>query len=212
MSGEMMPYVVRPGDYLVKLGWVHGFDVDEVWNAAENRALRESREDHHVLAPGDILYIPAKKREGLPITKGVTNKYVAKVPRVPVVLTFDDAAGPIANEPFEVRGAVVVGEPRTDGGGKLTLAVAVSVREVEIVFPGRHESYLVRIGDLDPVTEVGGARQRLANLGYLHAQPGLSPDEVFPAALWSFQVEHGIEPTGALDDATRAALMEKHGR
>ena len=81
MSEEKRPYVVRQGDYLVKLGFVYGFDAEEVWNDAKNEEIRGRRPDHNVLAPGDIVYIPVKKKEGLPIIKGTTNHYVAKVPR-----------------------------------------------------------------------------------------------------------------------------------
>jgi hypothetical protein len=41
MSGDMQPYVVRQGDYLVKLAWVHGFDAEEVW--ADEKPTRRTR-------------------------------------------------------------------------------------------------------------------------------------------------------------------------
>lgn len=212
MSGVMKPYIVRQGEYLAKLAFVHGFDAETVWGDAKNEDLKKLRPDPNILAPGDILYIPDKGEEPLAIEKGVENSYAAEVPKVEVTIVFRDLEGPLANEPFELRGAVASGEPTTDADGKVTLTVAVTVSEVEILFPQRHESYLVRVGNMDPVAGASGVHKRLANLGYLHRQPGISVGEMLPAALWSFQAEHEIEPTGTLDDATRAALTEKHGR
>src|ERR1044072_2962292 len=88
MSGEMVPCVVRQGDFLVKLGWIHGFDPEVVWNDPKNEVLKKLRVDHNVLAPGDVIHIPARKQEGLPIAKGTTNTFVAKVPKVVVSVVF----------------------------------------------------------------------------------------------------------------------------
>lgn len=208
----MVPYIVRRGDYLVKLGFVHGFDADEVWNDPKNDSVRALRKDHNILAPGDVVYVPIARKEGLPITKGITNRYTATVPKVDVTLVFNDVSGPLGNEPFEVRGCAVDGEPKTDGDGRLTVKVAVTVREIEVLFPERHLSFLVRVGDMDPAAEPSGVRKRLENLGFL-APPASQLDDSEDAlrgAISSFQGANGIEPTGTLDDATRDALVSKH--
>ncbi|APR81837.1 Hypothetical protein A7982_07186 [Minicystis rosea] len=70
MSNEMKSYVVRPGDYLTKLAWVHGFDVDEVWGHEKNGEISALRKDHNVLAPGDVIFIPRRRRRGSPSAKG----------------------------------------------------------------------------------------------------------------------------------------------
>ena len=106
MSEDMRPYVVRQGDYFVKLAFVHGFDADEVWSDAKNDEIRGRRADHHILAPGDIVYLPVKKKEGLPIVKGTTNRYTATVPRVVVKLLLQNADGtPRGNKRFWLDGA-----------------------------------------------------------------------------------------------------------
>jgi len=68
------------------------------------------------------------------------------------------------------------------------------------------------IGHLDPISEPSGVRGRLLNLGI---DPGSidsddAMEERFRSALMAFQRHHDLEPTGALDDATRAKLEEKH--
>lgn len=67
MSERMVPYVVRQGDYLLKLAQRYGFDAEEVWSHPRNEDLRKLRKDHHILAPGDIVYLPVKANEWLPI-------------------------------------------------------------------------------------------------------------------------------------------------
>ena len=215
MSGDMQPYVVRQGDYLAKLAFVHGFDAEEVWNDAKNEEIRGRRPDHNILAPGDIVYLPVKKKEGLPIVKGTTNKYSARVPKVDVNLVFKNADGtPLSEEPYEIRGAPPASDPlATDADGHLTIQVPVTVREVCIVFPERHFSYTARIGDLDPSNEMSGVAQRLRNLGHLArdaSSPEMAADDV-RAAIAAFQAETGASSTGALDAETQSALFEIHG-
>jgi hypothetical protein len=55
-------------------------------------------------------------------------------------------------------------------------------------------------------------QQRLYNLGY--GPPEREPpwlDEVRAEALKSFQTDHELDATGALDDASRDKLREIHG-
>lgn len=215
MSGDMRPYVVRQGDYLVKLAFVHGFDAEEVWQDAKNEEIRGRRGDHNILAPGDIVYLPVKAKEGLAIVKGATNKYTAKVPKIDVTLAFKNADGtPLSGEPYEIRGAPPSSEPlATDADGLVTIQVPVTAREVCIVFPEQHFSYTARIGDLDPGHEMSGVAQRLRNLGHL-ARDASSPEvdeEEVRMAIASFQAATGASPTGELDDQTQAALFKNHG-
>ena len=71
--------------------------------------------------------------------------------------------------------------------------------------------YSLKLGGLDPVTEISGAQGRLKNLGYMiPAIDGqLGPETV--EALHQFQQANGLDVTGALDDATQAKLKEAHG-
>jgi hypothetical protein len=214
MSDEMMPYVVRRGDYLAKLAWVHGFAVDEVWQHEKNQELAALRKDHNVLAPGDVLFIPAKRKDGLPIQKGVTNRYVATVPKVEVKLLLRRGRKVLRDEPYVVEG--LQGDSAsgaTDGEGKLTLKVPVTVRELVVVLPEKKLRYPVLIGDLDPISEDSGVRQRLQNLNHLRVRRD-ADDQArgLSRAVRLFQAAGGIEETGELDDATRDALKHLHGR
>jgi hypothetical protein len=217
MSDDMVAYVVRQGDYLVRLAWMHGFDAEEVWAHEKNKALADLRKDHHILAPGDVLFIPVKKKEGLPIQKGVTNKYVAKVPKVTVCVILREEGKPLANEPYTLEGVGEPSERQTDVDGKVSIDVPVHVREVKLVFHAKNLAFPIRIGDMDPSVESSGIRKRLQHLGYygwhLADSDGDTANvEQDRAAIQAFQRDKGLEPTGHLDHTTREAVIERHGR
>lgn len=213
----MRPYVVKQGDYLTKLAHVHGFDADEVWGHPKNEELRAMRPNPELLAPGDVILIPVLTKEGLSFTAGTTNRYRASVPRIAVDLVFEDEGGPLAEEPYEVRGLRGAdGEPlngQTDADGRVHFEVPVTVREIEILFPRRNVATTALVGDMDPGSEESGIRKRLENLGYLIAGPDLTADreEVLRGALVAFQRSRGLPVTGKLDEDTRKALLEAHG-
>ncbi len=150
-EGDLRPYVVRQGDYLTKLAFAQGFDVDEVWNHPKNEEVKSLRKDHHILAPGDVLQVPVKKKEGMPIQKGGANPYQAKVPKVEVKLCLRRGTRLLRNEPYTVLG--LEGDwssTTTDGDGKLTLAVPVTVREVEVILTRAKLRFPILIGDWTP--------------------------------------------------------------
>jgi LysM domain len=103
MFPPMKPYVVKQGDHLTKIALSFGIDPEETWNHPRNAQLRARREPK-LLAPGDILYVPMSRRQGLSFTEGATNRYRGTVPPVPRRITFQAAGKPIADEPFQVRG------------------------------------------------------------------------------------------------------------
>ena len=216
-KGAPMPYVVRQGDYLAKLAFVNGFDVDAVWGDPKNEELKKLRGDHHILAPGDVVHFPTGKKEGQPIAKGTTNGYAAKVPTVEVNLEFRNADGtPMAGEPLEIQGiAAASAAAKTDGAGKVVLKLPVTVREVTVGFPLRHYAHTVRVGDLDPGVEASGIKQRLQHLGFLLPTPAgpdaADDDDTLRQAIAMFQVKKNIEATGILDEDTRKALLDEHG-
>jgi hypothetical protein len=159
--------------------------------------------------------VPDPKRQWLPLTAGTENVYVAKVPRTKVRLSFKKGDKPLANEPYTILG---LGEPEegvADGDGCIDAQIPVHVREIQVSFPARHTTYLVQVGDMDPVEEPSGLRKRLQHLGY-YAAPYAGEDEkdaeaTLRAAIEAFQSDNGLTTTGSLDDETKAKILEKHG-
>lgn len=214
----MRAIVVRQGEYLAKLAHRFGFDAAAVWNDAANAALRERRQNPEQLQPGDVLHVPdAPADPGLRVARGATLRASARAPEVEIALRLTGRDGALrAGVAFHVEG--VTPEPITgtiDGAGIARFRVPVTVETCRLVLStGR--AYVVRVGHMDPATETSGALKRLAHLGHARS---LTPEDLdtdlgrdaFAAALRRFQRDAGIAPTGELDDATAAALVERHG-
>lgn len=218
MSGNYRPYIVRQGDHLTRLAYVHGFDADTVWNHERNAELREMGRSPDILAPGDILYLPVKPKDGLAFSAGSGNRYRAQVPKIKVSLTFMDADQVLANERYEVHGLGTDGSSgqsalhETDGDGTVELELPVTTREVTIVFPNQNIAYEVRVGDMDPLAEMAGIQKRLENLGYLPRERESAAEGAYvQAAIAEFQKKHGLSPTGTIDDQTSKLLKDEHG-
>jgi hypothetical protein len=212
----MRPYVIRQGDYWTKIAATMGFDAEAVWNHARNEQLRSLRPNRDVLAPGDVVYVPAAPGEGLQIDSGGTHRYKARVAKVTVDITLREGDQALANEPFSVEGLARADTPdglTTDENGRLRFQVPIEVREVRLIFAGKGYVLPVRVGDLDPIEELTGVRQRLEHLGfYAPFDDGAGdPRERDRVALRAFQGKHGLGATGELDDATRAKIAEVHG-
>ena len=213
---DTKPYVIQQGDYLAKLAFKLGFDAAPVWSSTANEALRTLRKSPDVLLPGDILQIPASSAATTSLSPNTSNAYVAQVPLVNVLLVLGDRDGNrFTDEPCEVMGLSGAGAPEaptsTDGSGTLMLRVPVTLREVEVHLPRKNVTMRVMVGDMDPEDERSGIQKRLQNLGFGYFFPGEDPDRQLEAALRAFQSSHGLEPTGAIDDATREAILGSYG-
>jgi len=224
---DVRPYVIRKGDYLTKLGHEMGFDPAYVWAHAKNKELVAKRKNQEVLKAGDILWIPDEARRKMPVESEATNSYVARVPKMPLVMTLKLGGKILKKEPFIVRGLgrlpdgsgsnkeELKGE--TDEKGILKLAPAVHVREIEIVLPKRKKELRIFVAGLAPDNELSGVRMRLKNLGYLGAKhqgaeryEALDPAQL-EAAVRAFQTDAGIEVNGKVDEALTKKLVEVHG-
>jgi hypothetical protein len=216
----MNPYIVRQGDFLAKLAFIHGFDADEVWNDPKNADIKKLRLDPNILAPGDILYLPEKEEaKGLPISQGTENNYTAVVPKNTVRLAFHDDNGPLANAPYVIDG---LGDPQqgsTNGDGVAEIDVPLDVRQIRITLTNQNIVFPVGIGDMDPIDEPSGVRKRLEHLDYYDPLARMAPAQISEdqatgfdqRAIAAFQTAKGLEPTGVLDDATKQALVAEHG-
>lgn len=219
---DLKAIVVGQGDYLTKLAWQHGFDAAAVWADPRNADLAAKREHMDILLPGDILFVPDRPPpEGLPIEKGKTNRYIAKVPKVKVAFTLRDGGKVLANERYVITGLGAALEGTTDGEGRLAVEASVHTREMVISLPDQKVVFPVRLGDMDPISEPEGARKRLLNLGYyrppsLTDRSGNAADEdplalALRLAIVRFQEAHGLPATGTLDAPTRKELLGQHG-
>lgn len=209
---QMKPYVVRQGDYLLKIAHQLGFDPDTVWSDAKNTELAKKR-DPNMLQPGDVLYVPEEPpKPEISVNEGDAHDFQAHVPEVVVSFVLRDAEGPIVDEPWIVKGLGDPVEGTTGGDGCVSFTATVLTREVELVLKNRNVKYPVLIGDMDPLDEPSGVKKRLDHLGFRDPDAKEGADEVLsPAVIQAFQAAHGLEATGEIDDATRAAIEDAHG-
>jgi hypothetical protein len=213
MADATKPYVVRSGDYLTSIAHCYGVKPDDIWNHPSNAALRQQRANPEVLAPGDVLFVPAVQRKWLAADVGSTNTFVATVPTVSVDLQLsqDDGQG---NNALAGAAYVIQGLPGGDLQGTIgndtviSFQVPVYLSEVTLVLPDLQTVYPVRLGCIDPVETDSGLRRRLVHLGYAD-----DPEESYSLedAISAFQRESKLDESGSMDAATAKALIDAHG-
>lgn len=216
----MKPYVIRQGDSLATLASRRGFDADIVWNDKQNDSLRNQRKDSHVLASGDIIYLPDPQVKELPLVAGTVNRYVATMPLLHASISCTGPDGKtLAGKAFYLDDVLPKFEGTTDGNGVADFSFPVHVSTVHVHFPDVKLVIVANVAHLDPITEDSGVAQRLSALGVLKPAPGVSDPEAHEAvaaeyllaAIRAFQKQEGIPETGVIDDATRDALVRAHG-
>jgi hypothetical protein len=216
MSDTPKPYVVRQGDTILRIALAFGVDVEDIRLLPENaKLIADVLND--LLPVGEKLFIPPRKPSTLTVTTGTTNNFQATVPMHGVVIAFEDAEGPLANEPYTLAG--LGGDPvqgALDGAGTLDVTVPVSVERLEIVFPNRFVHHTIWVGHLAPARQPAGVAARLVHLAYAApgpegAGPSASTDEEgLKQILKSFQAASGLDQSGAADDATLGKLGALH--
>jgi hypothetical protein len=204
-------YVARKGDHLERIAYRFSLPKDAIWSAKENEKLRELRGDGNILCPGDLVFLP-RRREPEPrdLAVGSANRFTAQVPKARVEMTLADGGEPIANEPYrvlELRG--IAGQ--TDGTGKLSFEVPVTLRRVRLRLEGRNVILPLSIGGLDPLHELTGVQARLLHLGHYHGPVDGRQSVATGAGLRDFQRAKGLVPSGIADAATLEALREAYG-
>lgn len=191
-----------------------GVDWREVWDHPNNAALRERARDPEALLPGDALFVPEPTARWESRATGAWHKFKLAPVKALVRLRFVEREEPVAGAAykFSVTGSEEpVREGTTDGDGRLEQEIACDAREAVVEFPERKLVYKLKLGHLDPVSEVTGAQARLGQLGYYHGPVSGELDEATALALWGFQLRAGLPATGELDAATQAALRREYG-
>jgi N-acetylmuramoyl-L-alanine amidase len=103
---------------------------------------------------------------------------------------------------------------KTGSDGMLECDIPPNAREGRLILePGTpNETILpLNLGHLDPLDEISGVKQRLANLTFPCGEGNDATPEL-SAALRGFQQKHGLSVTGELDQETKDALASAHDR
>ncbi|MEM6296400.1 MAG: peptidoglycan-binding domain-containing protein [Myxococcota bacterium] len=197
---------VRRGECVSSIAERHGHFWQTLWDAPENRALREAREDPNVLLPGDRVFVPPLREATHACATGQVHRFKRRCVPEKVRIRFTGEDGPRAQVGYTFDEGSGGRRGVTDADGFLEEWVSTKTRVATVVFDDDGKEVRLHVGDLDPCNTPRGAAARLVSLGL--ASPGGS----LSAALEYFQVAHGLELTGRLDDGTIAALTAAFGR
>jgi len=191
-------------------------DWNEIWNHAQNKDLRDRRQDPAVLAEGDVVFVPDLKPQVFVLATGKRHRIVVKRLKVairPQLLHLD--AAPIAGAKYSVTPAPKPLEGQTDGDGWFEQKVPADATDLKLTVSltedpdGPCYGWRLAIGHLDPVDTDSGLQQRLSNLGYWPA--GETDRAALSFGLCAFQADHDLEVTGEADESTQDKLKEVHG-
>jgi hypothetical protein len=113
-------YTVKNGECLSSIAYVFGVPWEEIWNHAQNAALKQKRASPSVLRAGDVLFIPDYKPTPYVLETGKHHRIVYKRPRAKLRLrvVVDPGPKPPTNEssgpPASDTRNVVGGDPEPD--------------------------------------------------------------------------------------------------
>jgi hypothetical protein len=208
----MVPYhVVHQGEHLEQIAYRLGAAPDEVWGASQNQRLRALRGTGHVLAPGDVLWVPRRPvTEPQDVSVAASNQFTVAVPKTRIRLTLQSGGTALAGEPYRVVEAPDV-SGRTDGQGRLEIELPVTLRRARLELTERRLVLPLVVGGLDPIHEVTGIQQRLLHLGHYAGPVDGQLGDATQAAIKRFQRARGAAASGMPDAATLDALSDAYG-
>lgn len=195
---------------------------EAVYNHPKNEKLRKERPDPHVLYKGDKVWIPDIKPKVFGVETKKKHTFVLYPPKMPLNIALGDGEGGGHGEiKYEIWINGNIYDPtgnkeelRTDENGYLSQIVPFS-REVEIrVFwedegdtEDDYEKIIIKRGGMDPIDTIEGVQGRLENLGYPIGDDEFGTEGTGTAdAVRNFQIDHGLVPTGEIDELTRKRL------
>ena len=229
-------YTVQQGDHLSRIAAQVGIsDYNIIWDFPQNSRLKQLRQNPNVLFPGDMLVIPDRREKNEARGTDNTHRFQIKLPALKLRIRLENLYGkPLANQQYRL---LLEGERRsglTNGQGQLEQSITGKTDRVALQtqpFEGVQSvvEIPVKVGHLDPVTEVSGWLARLNNLGYnagyepLPApSPGQKAEQLFQqlpvpqrqrlqSAIEEFQCDNLLTVDGKCGASTQAKLKTAHG-
>lgn len=207
-----MPYyTVVYGDCLSTIARRHGLTWPVLWNHPNNADFRAKRKDPNIIYPGDVVFIPTPEPRVEPAD--TEKRHTFRVESIPIRLRVRilDAGEPVANEKYDLEIDGIVTQGTTDAKGMLETNVPSTADEALLTLTERAERRVLKLGGLDPLTEVTGVQGRLHNLGFLTGPIDGLWGPVTEGAVKRFQRARNITVDGIVGPQTRAAFVDAHG-
>ncbi|HVS70485.1 MAG TPA: peptidoglycan-binding protein [Phycisphaerae bacterium] len=231
-------YKVREGEWAGSIAVEFGYTdwEHDVWMRSENSDLRELRGDPHVLAPGDILFIPPWQDKQAACATAQRHTFQLKAPteifRLRIV---DENKIALKNEQYELTlrydpggGSYKQANTKTDGSGQLQETIPSTTTVGWLKLPRLKQTIRLRFGYLTPMDLNNkellfrGAQQRLLAIGFNPGPINSDDNASTRGAIKAFQqfckdnpnLPHVTDPgpvDGILGPKTRKALITYFG-
>lgn len=175
-------HFVKEGEWVGSIAISYGFTdwEKDVWNIPQNAALKKIREDPHLLAAGDVLYISQRKEKELPGGTEQKHRFKLKTPSEVLRIRILDGNGePLKNEPyvlnieFEAGGGVFRQQySETDRAGVLIESIPSTAIKGKLILTKMEQEINFQLGYLTPMDLnnkkllIRGVQERLKNLGF----------------------------------------------
>jgi N-acetylmuramoyl-L-alanine amidase len=212
-------YTVNQGDCLSSIADDFGLpDWSTIYNHPQNASFRTLRPDPNVIFPGDQLFVPdprPRNESGATDQRHVFRLNVKTVKLRLVLLDEDLQPMPDTAYTLTFDGNQIDG--RTDGSGLLEHQIPARLSSAQIASKftrdGEETGYTwdLKVGQLDPPTELSGVQARLNNLGYNTGPVDGVQGPRTTDAIQQFQEKFGLKVDGIVGPITRNKLVEVHG-
>ena len=202
---------INLGDSIPSLAKDAGHFWPTVRDHPANAELKALRKNPNVLNPGDEVFIPEIEVVEKSKSSDQKHKFKLKGEKLKYKLRLMRLGEPRKGEKYTLildSGKSIEGS--TDGDGNLEQEIPAETKSARLLLDGGKEEKFLRIGHLNPISEISGIQQRLNNLGYQAGPEDGAMNDQLRKALSAFQGRYGLKQTGEPDDATRAKLEAIH--
>lgn len=213
----MATHTVIRGDCLSSIAKQYGFsDYKTIYDHPQNQAFKQKRPNPNLIMAGDEIFIPevdASKSESVSADSAIKIKLTVPKGNLRILIKDDDDQ-PAKGKSYKLTGPGFEKSASTTGAGMIDAEVPVHIESFDLELqladpPAQPRKFKLLMGDLDPCTELSGAQQRLANLGFFFGDVD-GKEETLKPALEVFQKAFDLEVTGKLDDPSQKKLIELH--
>lgn len=212
----MPVHKVEIGDCMSSIAEKYGFFWQSLWDLPENSKLKNKREDPNVLLPGeDEVFIPEKRIKEVSKPTNEVHKFRCKTTPAKLRVQFMEDGQPRANVVYVLKvDGKVVSKPgaKTTSSGIIECSISPLAEQGVLTLGEGDEKveYTLRLGYLNPETELTGVKQRLRNLGFYQGTINKELTDETKDAIRAFQASQKLEPTGVADQATADKLRDIH--
>jgi len=211
-------YTAKQGDCLSSLAAQQGLrNWRAIWDHPENDSFQQKRSNPNVIAPGDRLYLPDRDALFKDGAVDSRNTYVLARDKTTLrIVAADENGQPYQQLDYELTIGDDTRTGKTDDQGMLQQLIDAGATSGVLTLrwpddPPRKCTWRLKLGHLDPVSDISGVQARLNNLG-CNAGPVdgiLGP--VTRAAVRAFQEKYRLEVDGDPGPITQSKLEEVHG-